>query len=817
MPEVIEQQDTEQPQAKEYAPGELAPAISTQAKIWKPDDFQDKTLSTTLMELVKQCSNTDEAARRFHVVQTWGDRHMDRGYQYMEASRDGGWQVVGANAGKGKNGVADADDANLYPTNILSAQGDIASGALCRGKIKVSFAPKRSKEPADAAATDEANNYVYLWQKNNPDLQRNIADTGWTDSRVFLWTRTVADKRFGVDAQGNPLKREITTAHGVLETKLPMMHDTLKECGYAQVWEETDYAVARATYPWMGNKIKPSWGTFGELEFERIARINTRIGVVGKYITGTSGLRETTMGYVWLRPGMFWDDQVTAVHRDFLLANFPSGVFVVITGKDFCCCWDEALDDHGAVGMYCRGFGQNRRAMGSSDVPIQKRINIWADLWDKFVRKAIPFTVLDSDTYNAEAIGQLEATPGRYLPAKKSEEFQDLQSTFAQSPEAKPIQGMLEMFQWYVGPLLQSIDGCTPALFGGGEGQDNTVGATQIRLQQSLERFGPSWQMMNRVIATAAKQAVCCCRDNQTEELFDTVPSVGDVSVNPANLKGEFEPIEETSNVIPESGAERQVKIMQILDMAQTNPQVASAVGTPSNAREIIRGLQLDDVITIDEANAEDGALEDIERLLDSEPSLNPAYQQLQEQIELLNTAHEGAKSAALQGLDQGAIPDEGVIQQGEQMEQQLQQLQQQLQQTPQFQPSIPVPDDQSLDYTTISATVFSWMQEPDGRSLRRAAQKEDGGPNWKKWTNVFLYWQAAKTLAAKYGKAQAPAPKINITGKLSPEQQAQLLMMQAGIQTSQQELNAPHEEEQTTRLYTPVSEIEQKVKRKRL
>src|SRR6202012_3284280 len=111
---------TEQPQAQEYKPGELAPAICTQAKIWKPDDFQDKTISNTLMELVKQCSNTDEAARRFHVVQTWGDRHMDRGYQHLEGTEKGGWAVIGANAGKGKNGIADNDDANLHATNILS-------------------------------------------------------------------------------------------------------------------------------------------------------------------------------------------------------------------------------------------------------------------------------------------------------------------------------------------------------------------------------------------------------------------------------------------------------------------------------------------------------------------------------------------------------------------------------------------------------------------------------------------------------------------------------------------------------------------------
>ena len=93
-------------------------------------------------------------------------------------------------------------------------------------------------------------------------------------------------------------------------------------------------------------------------------------------------------------------------------------------------------------------------------------------------------------------------------------------------------------------------------------------------------------------------------------------------------------------------------------------------------------------------------------------------------------------------------------------------------------------------------------MQQPTGRALRsKASQEQEGGPNWKKWTNVFLYWQANKKLADKQAamKAQIPPPKVNITGKLTPEQQAQMLQSQAGIQTDPSTLNAPNEMEQET------------------
>jgi hypothetical protein len=806
-------------EAQEYAPGELAPVIVTSQKVWKPDDLP-RDIVQVITTLSQICSTTDEAARRFSVLQTWEMRHMDRGYQYLEPDQRGGWKIAGVDSSaRHRNQLAAADDAGLYATNVLSAQGDIATGALNRGKIKVSFSPKRSKNPADVAAADTANQYKYLWEKYNPRLQSDIANLGWTDCRVVTWTRSVADKsRFGVNEDGTPRIVEMSTAHGVLESKLPMMVDSLKDCGYVQIFEEMDYAVARAAYPWMGDKIKPSWGTYGELEFERIARINTRIGIVGKYITGTSGIRETTMGYLWFRPGLYFDDQVQAKQREFLLTNFPDGLFVVMAGPELCCCWNESVDDHVELGLFTRGFGQNRRSLGSSDLPIQKRINIWADLWDKFVRTAIPITLLEDKAFNAEAVAQLEASPARFLPVAL-DEGQSMQDIVGQTPAPVPIQGMAEMFQWYIGPLIQSIDGATPALFGGAEGQDNTVGATQIRLNQSLERFGPPWQMMNAVIARCAYQAAKSCGENGNAELNDTVEGVGDVSVNPANLRGEFECAAETSGAIPESGAQREAKIMQVLDMAQVNPQVASVVGTPSNAREIIKGLHLDDVITVDESDSEDKQLEEIEELLESEPLLNPEWQQLSEQVELLNVTHEAAKTAATEGLAAGNIPTPDVIEQGQQMEQQLQQLQQQFEQTPKYLPSVPVAQDESEDHTTEAATLFSWMQEPEGRALRKQASREsEGGPNWKKWTNCYLHWQGHKQMAAKLAAQNAPQipPRMTISipvDKMHGEAQTQLLQ-KAGIQVSGP-YGQPHEVEQEVRAYTPVSEIVQKTKRR--
>ena len=639
-----------------------------------------------------------------------------------------------------------------------------------------------------------------------------LADEALDELRIL---HHIAD----LDVAGKPRRVELSTAHGTIESRMPMMAASLKDCGYVSIFDPTDYGMARAAYPWMEKKLKPSLSTIGETEYECLASVNTRVGVAGKYDTGTSGLRDLFMGYHWIRPGLFWSDQVDDNERELLLENFPNGLFVVTGGPELCAAWDESLDDHVEMGFVTRGFGNNRRALGSSDVSIQKRFNIQFDMWDDYVRGAVPITILDSDVFNPEAIADLEASPRRFVPAKANE-GQTFADAVGQTPAPQPIPGMAEMLQWTAGPLIQSVDGCTPALFGGGEGQDNTVGATMIRLNQALERFGTPWQMTNRLMARAAWQAAKCCAANCETEILDSIEGRGDVCIDPEALRGgEVTCVPETLGAIPESGAQREAKVLQILDMAQANAQIANIVATPSNAREIVQALHIDDVITVDEADSEDKQLEEIDILLNNEPLLNPAWQELKKQLDKLTDTHEAAKALAANAVLNGVVPDEQTIAQGQQMEEAVAALQQQLNQTPQYLPYVPVAQDDSEDHATEAATLFSWMQKPDGREIRRKANREEPGdletsPNWCKWTNCFLHWTGHKEMAAKFAKAQAPPPKVSMTGKLTPDQQAQLLQA-AGIQTDPQAAAQPHEVEQESRVYTPTSETVTKVRRR--
>ena len=810
MDETVEQSAGEtldsQDEAQEYAPGELAPCIVTTAKVWKSDDLKRENLLEPIRGLIKSLPGDSDMARRFQILSTWEQRLQDRGHTHNSSDGEG-WTVAGAPGADKRNSIAELNDAGVHGIGIFSSQGDIATGVLNRGKVKTSFAPRRSKRPQDVAASEAANSYCKIWERNNPCLQKEVTNYSWTDCRTIVWTRTVADSKNGVDDEGKPRTMEVSSAHGVLESRLPMTVDNLRECSYAQIFCDEDYAVQRATYPQTGKKIKPGGGSSNELEIERIARLSTRTGIGGR-LFGTTGDTErmATMVYTWMRPGIYWSDSVKDEDRDALLSNFQKGIFVVMNGSEVCMAFEACMDDCLAEGMWTRGVGQNRRALGTLDLPIAKRANQWAELLDQHFRGAIPVTLVDSAAIDADALASLEASPRRYFPlAPDTAAGQTLASCVAQTPQATPMQGGMQLFQWYITDLIQSIDGCTPALFGSGEGSDNTVGASLIRLNQSLERYGSPWQTLNGIIARAAWQAAKSCGENQEAELDETIGDE-DICVNPAALRGgEFKISDETVGMIPESGAQREAKVSSLLELASQNQQVAAIVATPNNAREIVNALHLDDVITIDAADAEDGALETIELLLEAQPLTNPAYVDLENQINQAQETHTNAKNAVVQS---GAVPPQDVIAKGQALEAQIQQLQQQLQSIPQYQPSVSVSTDGSEDYATCAATAFSWMQQSMGRTLRRKAEREQpGGENWNKWTNVYLWWSAMKAQADKQSAAQPQVPKVSLTGKVSPAAVSQLLSA-GGVQVDPQAEQQP-EISQTLREYGPTSETE--------
>lgn len=821
-------EDTEpQPeQAETYLDGETAPFIVTKNKVWKPEDLkkEDPELISTILGLVKQFTASEDIARRLSVLQVWEARHFDRGYQHLQGGNKGGWQVAGISNNKNDNFIENADDNNLYATNLLSGQGDIVTGVMNRGAIKVSFRPATS-DKMDSTAADEANKYKHIWYEANDsvELQRTTAGILWTDPRVVYWTRSIKDKsRFGtcINSQGKEVVRtvEITSPFGVLETKLPMMRDSIHEMSYANIYEEIDYTTARSMFPWAEDKIEPSTGSSAETTFEKVARINTKSGLIGTFLVGTNSQRDSTVCYSWQRQGNFYAKEVKSGQRKFLLENFTNGLFAIVINDNLICCWEESMDDHLALGMATRGFGQNRRALCSSDIPIQKRINIWADLWDKYIRGSIPMTILDDQAFNTEAMAELRSDPQRFVSAVPPQ-GQTVQSLVGQTPQAQPLPGFLELFQMYTGPILQSSDGATPTLQGNAEGPTDTVGGTQMRLNQSLERIGPVWMAMNKMTEVAVTQAARLCAENGEGEVTGLYDGDQDISVKPENLKGNFKARAETTNAIPESGTQTEAKLMMILDLANSNQGVAELISKPSNAKNIVLGLHLDNIITVEESGSVDKQNKEIIKLISESPLINPEWDKLNNQLSQLNQTHESAKELAIKATQSGQQLSPEIIQQGDQMESQVQQLTQQLSNIPQYLCSIPAETDESVDHATEADTCFQWMNDCDGASLRaKALNKEFGNEDWDHFNNVLLHWQGHTDMMKKISSQnqQTQVPKLSVSAKASPIQVSQILAA-AGIQTDPNEKPNPTETETEEISRTPFHEVKKTTRPRKL
>src|ERR1019366_10004404 len=101
---------------------------------------------------------------------------------------------------------------------------------------------------------------------------------------------------------------------------------------------------------------------------------------------------------------MFMDEKVNDSVRAELLEAFPNGCLLVKAGANYAFSRNESVDDHIEIAHALGGKGQNRRALGSSLISIQKRINDWVDLQDDFFKRTVPKKWMNAEAFNMDAI-----------------------------------------------------------------------------------------------------------------------------------------------------------------------------------------------------------------------------------------------------------------------------------------------------------------------------------------------------------------------------------------------------------------------------
>lgn len=791
-----------------------------------------------------RCISVDSPNHLYVAGKTWAVTSnsweaclFERGYQHLLPRRGGGWTMPGeSNSQWGV--MATSDYSSLFATNTYGRDHDIVCSALCREIPNAEFYPVDPKNPEDCLAADNADDYKDIFIKNNNlrSRQSEAAHYFFIDDRVILWTgywlngelygytnnpiRTPEEQDNQPEPEaepeeqngpispdeaaalppepeeeeeeepekGKPNGRVLVKVYGKLASKVPIIVNEFGDMQSVQLYDDMDVTALKARYPWIADKIVAGSCGIGEVELDYIARLNTKLALTGAYVTGDSYNRQAVEQKTWFRPSAFFDSGINSDLRDRLLAKFPTGALVVMVGHEFAFAREESMDDHIVIAHPFPGAGQNRRALGSSLIGPQKRLNNWIDLLDDFFRSTVPKKWMDNDAFNLEDIKQQGNKPGDILPFNRQPGTPVNELVWVE-PTPQPQPALPEFVMKFFLDVPQSLSGAVPSLFGGNiTGQVGSEGYAMQR-DQALERLSTPWNALKAAFSEVFRQAVVCAGANHEGVISDFVPGRGLITLDANDLKGSVCCYPEYDSSIPESAGERMMRDIQMIELATSNPYYAETLKQPSNILELANDSKI--------SRFEVPGAPDIERqmaiiqvLLKSGPKPNPQVLMLQQKLDQ-------TKQGVAQDIAMGKpIPPEAA----QLLPQFEQQTMQQIQSLPPLVSSVPPRQDSSENHALCAATDLEWMNSSEGRKY------EHGSPEDKEaFANVHLNWQEHSAIAAKIAQqnAKMPDPKESISVTIPvdkmPGEIASQIMSRAGITASPDMFDA-HDQKQSQR-----------------
>ena len=797
---------------------------------YSPEPFAELSDSgrLALLQLDDIATKADVAARRMEVEQAWEALHFERGYQHLLRGKRGGWELPGGGQGKKAN---ERNHNSIYDTNVYGPKGDIICAALSREVPRVEFFPANPEWGPDKIASEEADRFKDIWARNNNlhDLLTQVARVFWNEDRVVMWTRyelngqkygfeedtttptvpqdelnppdreptgqegqedylevTTSDSEGGDDIEGllaesgvgngskKPLGMEVTTIHGKLDNKVPISVDNVCEMPFVQLMLDYDVSIVRGMFPWIASKITPGSDGQSATQLDRIARENVRQAVLGAYVTGDSLSRHTTVKFTWLRPSMFLDESVSDENRAELIEAFPDGCLLARAGKEYAFSRNEKMDDHIVIGHPTPGKGQNRRAMGTALISVQKRINDWVDLLDDFFKRTVPKKWMNAEAFDMDAIKNEPNVPGSIGPFQPQPGLTVESQYIMVEPTPTHQPALPDFIKWFITTLSEEISGALPSLFGNATGE-NTVGNAVIQRDQALQRVGCPWNSIQDMFALAAAQAVKCaaeCRDGK-EITQNLGPGRGNVTVNTANLLGgNVLCYAESNPAFPESWQQKESKIMDLVNKSSANPALAQWIFSPSNLAETASALRMKNY-KVAGASSVTKQQSEFEVLLRQGPMPNPQLIQMQQGLEKIK----GEMQEHAQGG--GQVPPEAMAM--------VQQVQQASQALPPMVSTLPVAQDESENHLVEANTAFDWLNSTEGQKFRFGTPKQQAG-----FANVHLHWsehvKMAKQIAAMNQPPQKPpSESISIDVSKMPPPVAVAALGKAGIPATPQ------------------------------
>lgn len=789
--------------------------IGTEVSYRPALDFTEEE-KNALRELCRVVQQRDMPARREQVIRVWEKRLFDRGHQHLLPRYTGGTMTGFALPTQGTGyGPGEADSRSIFETNIYNSYSQIIISALTREVPSPRFEPRDPNNDADITAAETAEKLKKYIERNNKmkSLMAEMSRFLWTDGLSVFFSRYVKDgQRFGYEepheeeledetvpedeeaiaaqeeqsgvaeaiegeeepgsnlssgdesdgspnAGREPRGREVIEVGGALEWKFPIKEDWLANCSYAQNSHEIDLQIARARYPQVAEKVKAWQGGPGGDDIDRLARINTRLGVMDNYLTTDSAAYDVTEQTTWFRTCALLEVKVKEVRESLIQKAGEDGLRVVFCGETFCEGRQLSMDDQLTLVHALPGDGMNRPGLGDWLVPIQKVLNNWMELADDYFIRGVPNKWMDNEMFDVEKIRDQVNMVGAIHPFDREEGVTMEQVVWEETPISFPPQ-LSEFIGMFQEGLPQLLCGAFPALSGGGDSSPtDTYGGMLVQRDQAIGRIGIPWRHIKEGIACVFRQAIACLAHNHDKPI-DVEENRESLRIEMEDLKGEFLAFPETDENFPESPTQKTNRVAVLMADAATNPYVAQLMDTPDNLEIIKNASGLEDLI-MPALEARDKQLGENVLLLKSGPTPNP--QIMQAKLMLAELAQQGPAAAP-----------------------QMQALMQQVQALPPQVSSVEI-DEECDDHATEAATALRVLNSPRGRSLKHGDEDEQAA-----FQNLRLHYLEHKAALAKQQANMPPAkgkpPSISIALKDLPPKEAAAAASMAGIPATPQD-----------------------------
>lgn len=762
-----------------YVPGRYTPWMCSPEDIYGPDELGE--YKKGVEELCEAVSKCDAAARTWEVLQAWEMRLFRRNYQFLTASKSGLGMHGASNGSSGASILQTQNAMKLFSCNVFGARHKKITALLSRQVPGTTVAPIDDEDPMDQAAAEEAEKYlqVFIHQGDLKEVVKKAAGYFCTDDRVGLLTYTVADQTrwgtelpdrkeetygapesegvtpetemdagsgerqgggpvegFGTDEQ--PARREITLVAGKLECKVPIMADDESEMGWVRFAVESGRNMQRAKYPWIKDKIgSQSSGASGSEQIDRLARINVRLAVQASSTSGDAHKNDATETVTFFRPSEYEgiaDEDVRKLYYEL----FPDGLEVWHAGGQLAFVRNSRMSKHVKIIHPGPGDGQNREALLTNYLPLQKVLNANISLIDRYFRSAVPRRFALEPYVDVQLLNSQSNDPSKVTPVTGLE---DKNLTIAnitgveQVPQ--PNDSIFTFVQWLIQGGPEAMDGGSQAAFGEADGsQDQGVYATtRLKRDQALQVFSMPWSALCEAICAISQQAVESAAENRVASFSASLPGQKKLKIEISKLQGAVL-VQPESLEIPQTLAEQEEQMSALLAESGNVALYQQIMLDPRNLSIFNKFPSLSklNIPGADQVELQQG---EFELLMRSGPVDNPQLAQMSEQLQKIQ-----------QQIQEGQTHPEAQTPEGQQamqmLTQQAQQMQQAMQAIPPKVSTVPVAQDNSENHMIHAAISLGMLTSPTGRKLKNGTTKDgtDGTPAQRDiWQNLKLHW----------------------------------------------------------------------------